>query len=208
VSTHSIDNPTEAIKSILATPVVSSTWATETSLAMILDSGVRCSTLMTMKLTCRLDDQGAGHVRSSSPCRPRLQGDWLRQGPCRHGLSSSADTAQIGFIGHSQGNGLAFISLSVGMCPELGRKLSCFIALAPAVYAGPLTHGFPFTVLNKMEWTRWKRFFGVLDFIPIMRWAYDYAPAKVFVSISLLLATLTVAGCSGLVSISATESGD
>ncbi|KAK1921163.1 Alpha/Beta hydrolase protein [Papiliotrema laurentii] len=87
---------------------------------------------------------------------------------------------KIGFIGHSQGNGLAFISLSLGMCPSLGNKLSVFIALAPAVYAGPLTTGFPFTTLNRLEWSTWKRFFGVLDFIPLMRWAYDYAPAKLF----------------------------
>ncbi len=67
------------------------------------------------------------------------------------------------------------------MCPSLGTKLSCFIALAPAVYAGPLTTGFPFTALSRLEWSTWKRFFGVLDFIPLMRWAYDYAPAKLFV---------------------------
>lgn len=89
---------------------------------------------------------------------------------------------QIAFIGHSQGNGLAFISLSLGMCPNLGKKLSVFIALAPAVYAGPLTTGFPFTALNRLEWSTWKRLFGVLDFIPLMRWSYDYAPAKLFVS--------------------------
>jgi lysosomal acid lipase/cholesteryl ester hydrolase len=91
----------------------------------------------------------------------------------------------VAFIGHSQGNGLAFISLSLGMCPSLGKKLSVFIALAPAVYAGPLTTGFPFTALNRIEWSTWKRFFGVLDFIPLMRWAYNYAPAKLFVSFDL-----------------------
>lgn len=85
--------------------------------------------------------------------------------------------------GHSQGNGLAFVSLSIGMCPDLGKKISLFAALAPAVYAGPLTTGFPFTALNKMEWKTWKRFFGVLDFIPIMRWSYDYVPARMFVSL-------------------------
>ncbi|OCF58990.1 lipid particle protein [Kwoniella mangroviensis CBS 10435] len=94
---------------------------------------------------------------------------------------------KIAFIGHSQGNGLAFISLSLGMCPSLGKKLSVFIALAPAVYAGPLTHGFPFTALNKMEWSTWKRFFGVLDFIPLMRWAYDYAPARLFASLGYIM---------------------
>ena len=89
-------------------------------------------------------------------------------------------TRQIAFIGHSQGNGLTFISLSLGMCPSLGKKMSVFIALAPAVYAGPLTTGFPFTTLNRLEWSTWKRFFGVLDFIPLMRWAYDYAPPTLF----------------------------
>lgn len=75
----------------------------------------------------------------------------------------------IAFIGHSQGNGTMFISLSQGMVPELGRKLSYFGALAPAVFAGPLTSCFPFTALRTMHWRTWKRFFGVLDFIPLMK---------------------------------------
>ncbi|WVO15157.1 hypothetical protein L204_102801 [Cryptococcus depauperatus] len=94
---------------------------------------------------------------------------------------------KIAFIGHSQGNGLAFISLSLGMCPSLGNKLSLFIALAPAVYAGSLTTGFPFTVLNKLEWNTWKRFFGVLDFIPLMRWAYDWCPARIFAALGYVM---------------------
>lgn len=84
---------------------------------------------------------------------------------------------KIGFIGHSQGNGTAFISLSKGMVPELGDKLTYFGALAPAVFAGPLTSCFPFTTLGTMEWNTWKRFFGALDFIPLMKISYDYTPA-------------------------------
>lgn len=84
---------------------------------------------------------------------------------------------KIGFIGHSQGNGTAFISLSKGMVPELGEKLTYFGALAPAVFAGPLTSCFPFTTLGTMDWNTWKRFFGVLDFIPLMKISYDYTPA-------------------------------
>lgn len=84
---------------------------------------------------------------------------------------------KIAFIGHSQGNGTAFISLSQGMVPELGDKLTYFGALAPAVFAGPLTSCFPFTTLRTMEWQTWKRFFGVLDFIPLMKISYDYTPA-------------------------------
>ena len=48
------------------------------------------------------------------------------------------------------------------MVPELGEKLSVFIALAPAVYAGPLTTGFPFTALKSMKWRTWRRVFGEL----------------------------------------------
>ncbi len=84
---------------------------------------------------------------------------------------------RIGFIGHSQGNGTMFISLSQGMVPELGDKLTYFGALAPAVFAGPLTSCFPFTTLREMDWATWKRFFGVLDFIPLMRISYDLTPA-------------------------------
>jgi lysosomal acid lipase/cholesteryl ester hydrolase len=88
------------------------------------------------------------------------------------------------------------------MVPELGEKLSIFIALAPAVYAGPLTTGFPFGALKSMKWKTWRKWFGefhlwhrkppfadlwrlflipgVLDFIPIMRLSYDWVPSKPF----------------------------
>ncbi|CBQ71445.1 related to YEH1-steryl ester hydrolase [Sporisorium reilianum SRZ2] len=84
---------------------------------------------------------------------------------------------RIAYLGHSQGNGTMFISLSRGMVPELGQKLTYFGALAPAVYAGPLTSCFPFTTLGQLEWAKWKRFFGVLDFIPLMKISYDWTPA-------------------------------
>ncbi|KAN0062720.1 hypothetical protein ACQY0O_004915 [Thecaphora frezii] len=60
---------------------------------------------------------------------------------------------------------------------KLGCKLTWFGALAPAVYAGPLTSCFPFTTLGHMDWAQWKRFFGVLDFIPLMKMSYDWTPA-------------------------------
>ncbi|KAK4057824.1 hypothetical protein OIO90_001043 [Microbotryomycetes sp. JL221] len=87
---------------------------------------------------------------------------------------------KIAYIGHSQGNATMFCSLAHGMVPELGEKLSVFIALAPAVYAGPLTTGFPFGALKSMKWKTWRRWFGVLDFIPLMRISYDYTPSKPF----------------------------
>ncbi|KAM0746312.1 alpha/beta-hydrolase [Meredithblackwellia eburnea MCA 4105] len=87
---------------------------------------------------------------------------------------------KVAFIGHSQGNATMFCSLAQGMVPELGSKLSIFIALAPAVYAGPLTTGFPFGALKNMKWRTWRRVFGVLDFIPLMRISYNLVPSKPF----------------------------
>ncbi|EFP80426.1 uncharacterized protein PGTG_06382 [Puccinia graminis f. sp. tritici CRL 75-36-700-3] len=88
--------------------------------------------------------------------------------------------SKLAFIGHSQGNATMFCSLATGMVPELGSKLSCFVALAPAVYAGPLTEGFPFGALKSMRWRTWRRFFGILDFLPIMSLCVDYLPSSIF----------------------------
>lgn len=130
---------------------------------------------------------GMGH-RSFSTSDPRFW-DWTIRELAMYDLPALVEHVcretgydKVAFIGHSQGNGLAFISLSLGMCPSLGQKMSLFVALAPAVYAGPLTSGFPFAQLGKIEWSMWKRLFGVLDFIPLMRYSYNHAPAKVFVS--------------------------
>lgn len=66
------------------------------------------------------------------------------------------------------------------MLPSLGASLSSFTALAPAVYAGPLTNGLLFSSIKSLDWRSWKRIFGVLDFIPIMRWAYNWVPGYPF----------------------------
>lgn len=66
------------------------------------------------------------------------------------------------------------------MVPALGESLSVFVALAPAVFAGPLTRGFPFTAIKNMPWKTWRRIFGVLDYIPVMRWSYDWVPGLPF----------------------------
>ncbi|WFC93531.1 hypothetical protein MBRA1_000151 [Malassezia brasiliensis] len=76
---------------------------------------------------------------------------------------------KIAFIGHSQGNATAFIALSRWFAPELGTKLSYFAALAPAAFAGPLTKCFPLSYMCKLDWPTWRRLFGVLDFIPLMK---------------------------------------
>jgi len=87
---------------------------------------------------------------------------------------------QIGLIAHSQGAGAAFIALSEGMRPDIGQKIACFIALAPAVYAGPLTKTLLFRFLGRLGWKSWKWTFGVLDFIPLMQYSYDLVPWSTF----------------------------
>lgn len=126
--------------------------------------------------------------------RTQLTSDWTIRDLAMYDLPAMVDHVRdetgydkIAFMGHSQGNGLTFISLSLGMCPDLGQKMSVFIALAPAVYAGPLTTGFPFTTLNRIEWDTWRRLFGVLDFIPLMKIAYDYCPAQIFSTVGYIM---------------------
>ncbi|KDQ65123.1 hypothetical protein JAAARDRAFT_168018 [Jaapia argillacea MUCL 33604] len=94
---------------------------------------------------------------------------------------------KIAFIGHSQGNGLAFLTLSQDLRPDIGDKLSCFIALAPAVYAGPLTNGFPFNLLGRVDWNSWQQIFGIHDFIPVMRYSYDWVPARPFAAVGYIM---------------------
>ena len=46
---------------------------------------------------------------------------------------------------------VVFLALSKGMRPDLGNKISCFIALGPAVYAGPGFKTFPFSLMRKFK---------------------------------------------------------
>jgi hypothetical protein len=71
-----------------------------------------------------------------------------------------------------------FCSLARGMKPNLAAKISVFIALAPAVFAGPLTTGFPFNALKGMKWETWRRFFGACALIPLCRGAQRFVQAS------------------------------
>jgi lysosomal acid lipase/cholesteryl ester hydrolase len=160
-----------ATKSFSAIIAQSSEWGTVTFLERIHASGVRI----------RFSDYSIAYTSDV------VLVDWTIRELALYDLPALVDWVclatgydKIAFIGHSQGNGVGFLSLSLGHRPELGNKLSCFIALAPAVFAGPLTRGFPFTVLSKVKWKTWQRVFGVQDFIPLMRYSYDYVPPLVF----------------------------
>ena len=51
-------------------------------------------------------------------------------------ICTKAKVPHLVFIGHSQGNAQGFMSLINS--PALQTKIKCFVALAPAVYLGPL----------------------------------------------------------------------
>lgn len=54
-----------------------------------------------------------------------------------------------------------FLALSRGIRPDIGNKISSFIALAPAVYAGPVLRKFPFSLMRKFKGrTGWRLAFG------------------------------------------------
>lgn len=56
---------------------------------------------------------------------------------------------------------LVFLALSRGMRPDLGNKISGFVALGPAVYAGPVLRSFPFSIMRKFKArSLWSLIFG------------------------------------------------
>ncbi|KAG9012297.1 hypothetical protein FRB94_006328 [Tulasnella sp. JGI-2019a] len=127
---------------------------------------------------------GMGH-REFSRSDPRFW-DWTIEELATHDLPAMIDYVchatgyeKITLVAHSQGAGAAFIALSQGMRPDIGEKLSGFIAMSPAVYAGPHITSWLFATLGKFEWGTWARFFGVRDFIPLMGWAYESVPFPV-----------------------------
>ncbi|KAG8889078.1 Mannose-6-phosphate isomerase [Tulasnella sp. 332] len=96
--------------------------------------------------------------------------DWTLEELATHDLPAMIDHvsmttgySKITLLAHSQGAGAAFIALAQGMRPDIGEKLSGFIAMSPAC-----------------DWDSWVRLFGVMDFIPLMQWSYDYVPFPVF----------------------------
>ncbi|KAI9254040.1 Alpha/Beta hydrolase protein [Sporodiniella umbellata] len=86
--------------------------------------------------------------------------------------------AKVAYIGHSQGNAQAFIGLS--LCPEIADKLSCFVALAPAVFSGNLVNSYPLCLLIKLNDWLYSLLFGTACFLPIMNIVQDTMHPRVF----------------------------
>ncbi|KAL0095708.1 Alpha/Beta hydrolase protein [Phycomyces blakesleeanus] len=85
---------------------------------------------------------------------------------------------KVGYIGHSQGNAQAFIALSLQ--PEMSDCLSCFIALAPAVYSGDLVRSYPLKYLVDLDDQAFTVLFGNGCFLPIMNLSQALCNPKLF----------------------------
>lgn len=87
---------------------------------------------------------------------------------------------RVAYCGHSQGSGSMYLALSPGICPQLGHRLSCFVAFGPSVYAGPVLRKFPFSLLRTFRsryW--WSTVFGVKEFIPALgKWRWRHTCNK------------------------------
>ncbi|KAI9138759.1 Alpha/Beta hydrolase protein [Paraphysoderma sedebokerense] len=89
---------------------------------------------------------------------------------------------KIVYIGHSQGNAQAFLGLNIH--PHLNDSLHAFIALAPAVYLGPLVEKFPLKHLIQASPSAFHQVFGRLEFIPIMTYVQKWAPHSIFTGLA------------------------
>ncbi|CAG9990221.1 unnamed protein product [Clonostachys byssicola] len=81
---------------------------------------------------------------------------------------SETGFAKLGLVCHSQGTTQAFVALAKEQRPELGRRLTVFCALAPAVYAGPLIGKMYFKFMRVISPALFRLMFGIHAFIPFM----------------------------------------
>ena len=103
-------------------------------------------------------------------------------------ITAATGRPQLAYVGHSQGSGSMYLALSPGICPEIGNKLSCFIALGPSVYAGSVLRKFPFSLLRQFRSRKWWGLvFGVREFMPAIGIAQEFLPTFWFGHIAFVI---------------------
>ncbi len=85
---------------------------------------------------------------------------------------------KLALIAHSQGTTETFVALAKEQRPDIGKKISVFCALAPAVYAGPLIGKIYFRVMRTVTPAMFRIIFGIHVFIPFMMLAHKILPAR------------------------------
>ncbi|KAJ3217980.1 hypothetical protein HDU67_006880 [Dinochytrium kinnereticum] len=89
---------------------------------------------------------------------------------------------KVAFVGHSQGNAQAFLSMLQN--PSVSSKISVFVALAPAVYIGSLLESFPVCLLMDCPSDLFRFLFGVKAFLPIMTFVQKYFQPYIFATLA------------------------
>ncbi|KAJ1022821.1 hypothetical protein NDA18_005154 [Ustilago nuda] len=103
-------------------------------------------------------------------------------------ITTATDRPQLAYVGHSQGSGSMYLALSPGICPQIGNKLSCFVALGPSVYAGSVLRRFPFSLLRQFRSRKWWGLvFGVREFMPAIGIAQEFLPTFWFGHIAYVI---------------------
>ncbi|KAL9607924.1 MAG: hypothetical protein Q9167_007213 [Letrouitia subvulpina] len=87
---------------------------------------------------------------------------------------------KLALVAHSQGTTEAFIALAKEQRPDLGKRISVFCALAPAVYAGPLIGKMYFKFMRVISPAMFRIIFGIHAFIPFMMAMHAWLPGKIY----------------------------
>ncbi|KAL9045696.1 MAG: hypothetical protein Q9214_001303, partial [Letrouitia sp. 1 TL-2023] len=87
---------------------------------------------------------------------------------------------KLGLVAHSQGTTETFVALAKEQRPDLGKRISVFCALAPAVYAGPLIGKMYFKFMRVISPAMFRIIFGIHAFIPFMMTMHAWLPGKIY----------------------------
>lgn len=87
---------------------------------------------------------------------------------------------KVALVAHSQGTTQTFLALSKDWMPELGDKISGFVALAPAVYGGKLLDRYFLKWARNFDLAGFRFFFGHHGFFSIMMQMRRVLPFEIF----------------------------
>lgn len=87
---------------------------------------------------------------------------------------------KLALVAHSQGTSETFLALSKDWMPEIGDKISGFVALAPAVYGGKLLDRYFLKWVRNFDLPGFRFFFGHHGFFSIMMQMRAVLPFKMF----------------------------
>lgn len=87
---------------------------------------------------------------------------------------------KLGLVCHSQGTTQTFVALAKEQRPGLGKKISVFCALAPAVYAGSLIGKMYFKFMRVISPGMFRVMFGIHAFIPFMLTMHSTLPGRLY----------------------------